>query len=166
MIEQKTEIRLLQNYEASWLAAAIDGEGSIGKYNYGKEGRRVIVTVNNTNEQFIDRVKEYVGCGSKVKYAKFNESHKGTKPIYTYSLKGCARCYWLLNQLLPYLIIKKEKVIAIIQELENNPIGRDIGKTEEARNKASIATKLSWQNPIIRKKRIVAMKKSRLKDHD
>lgn len=35
-LEKKSEIRKFKKEEASWLAGVIDGEGSIGLYDYGK----------------------------------------------------------------------------------------------------------------------------------
>lgn len=42
-IDKKPEIRKFKKWESAWLAAILDGEGSVGIYNYGKEGRRVLL---------------------------------------------------------------------------------------------------------------------------
>jgi|SRR3989338_1097639 len=153
-IDKKTEVRKFTKEEASWLAGVIDGEGSIGIYNYGREGRRVCVQMSNTSKEFTDRMRQIIGCGSQVNRARWTESHKGRKVMYLYSLKGSNRCYWVLKQIYSYLIIKKEKAISIIKELEEKPFGRWANATDEYRKIASVRTKESWNNALIRQNRI------------
>jgi hypothetical protein len=157
-IDKKKEIRNLKKEEASWLAGVIDGEGSIGLYDYGKEGRRVCIQMGNTNKEFVDKMRKVIGCGSQVNRTKWTESHKGRKTIYFYSLKGSNRCYWVLRQILPYLIIKEKKAKSIVKELEKKPFGRWINATKKYKKIASKKTKKSWKNPLIRKNRINGMK--------
>jgi len=158
-IEKKTEINNLKPWQAAWLAGIIDGEGSIGLYDYGKEGRRVCIQLSNTNKEFVDKMREIIGCGSQVNRAKWSKSHKGRKTIYLYSLKGSNRCYWILRQIIPYLIIKKQKAQEIIKELEERPFGRWANATKEYREIASKKTRESWGNPTIRQNRIDGMKR-------
>lgn len=148
--------------EAAWLAGVIDGEGSIGLYNYGREGRRVIIQIGNTNEAFVAEVKRIIGCGSSIIRHEFHGSHMGRKPIYHYALKGSARCYVVLKQIAPFLIIKKNLAEKIIKEIEETPFGRWKNQTDEAKKKQSALTKESWQNPIHRKNRMEGLKKYHL----
>lgn len=67
-IEKKPEIRKLKKWEAAWLAGVIDSDGSIGLYDYGREGRRVQIQVANICEVFLERVREVIGCGSNVNH--------------------------------------------------------------------------------------------------
>lgn len=120
----KRPVRKFTPVEASWLAGVIDGEGSIGLYDYGREGRRVLVQMGNTNRRFVLRVKQIIGCGSNVRRHKFDSSHKGRKPMHYYVLKGSIRCYFVLKQILPYLIIKKRRAEKILKEIKNLPFGR------------------------------------------
>ena len=158
-IERRPEINNLKSWQASWLAGVIDGEGSIGLYNYGKEGRRVCIQLSNTSKEFVDKTREIIGCGSQVNRDKRSYSHKGKKTMYLYSLKGSNRCYWVLKQIIPYLIIKKQKAQEIIRELEEKPFGRWANAIEEHRRFASEKTKKDWENPIIRKRRMNGLKK-------
>ena len=158
-IDKKPEINKLKRWEASWLAGVIDGEGSIGLYDYGKEGRRVCVQMSNTNKEFVDRMRGLIGCGSQINRSRWHKSHKGRKAMYMYSLKGSSRCYWVLRQIIPYLIIKKEKALNIIKELEEKPFGRWANSTPQYRKLHSDRTKKQWQDPIIRANRIEGMKK-------
>jgi hypothetical protein len=73
-------------------------------------------------------------------------------------LKGSNRCYWVLKQIIPYLIIKKSKALSIIKELENKPFGRWVNCTEAYRKLNSERLKKEWRDPIIRKNRIEGMR--------
>lgn len=145
LIEKRPEIRKFKKWESSWLAGMIDGEGSVGIYNYGKEGRRIQIQIGNTDSKLIDRFREIIGCGSTVFRTNIHISHKGRKPMYQYNLKGSNRCYWVLKQVLPYLITKKDKVFGIIKEIEERPFGRWANATLEARRKASEKMKEIWK---------------------
>lgn len=158
-IDKKTEVRKMSETEKAWLAGVIDGEGSIGLYDYGREGRRVCVQIGNTNEAFVLRVKEIIGCGSNINRNPYHQTHYGGKMMYVYSLKGSNRCYWVLKQIKDYLIIKKKKAKDIINELESKPFGRWASATPEYRKINSNRLKKEWQNPTIRKNRIEGMKK-------
>src|SRR5579859_8203772 len=132
MIDKKSEIRKFTQLEAVWLAAVIDGEGSFGLYNYGKEGRRALIQMGNTSKIFVQEMKRIIGCGSNMRRTRFSSSHKGRKPMYHYTLKGSARCYWVLKQIVKYLIIKKKRAECIIQKLESKPFGRWANATKAA----------------------------------
>ncbi len=154
-----TKPKKLSEIDSAWLAGVIDGEGSIGLYDYGKEGRRVLIQIGNTNEQFVQKVKELIGCGSSINRQHFGGGHKGRKAMYHYTLKGSARCYVILKQIYPYLIIKKDLAERIIKEIETAPFGRWKNCTEESRKKQSEMAKKSWQNPIHRANRILGLKR-------
>lgn len=164
-LEQRPEIRKLKRWEASWLAAVIDGEGSIGLYNYGNEGRRVCIQMSNTSEEFVSRMREIIGGGSNVNRISLHKSHKGRKQMYIYSLKGSNRCYKILKQIIPFLVIKKQKAIDIIEELEEKPFGRWANATPEARILAGKKAKERWANPEYKKKMIQKMQEY-YKDED
>jgi hypothetical protein len=161
MIEEKPEIRKFTPTEAAWLAAVIDGEGSIGLYDYGKSGRMVQIQMGNTSELFVAEMKRIIGGGSSILRVKFAPSHKGRKPMYHYTLKGSSRCYWVLKQVVKYLIIKKQKALSIMKELESKPFGRWANATKEGREKASKIATESWKNPIIRAARIKGMQEAK-----
>ena len=127
------------------MAAIIDGEGSIGIYDFGKEGRRIQIQMGNTDPKLISRLREIIGCGSTVFRTNIHVSHKGRKPMYQYSLKGSTRCYWVLKQISPFMITKKDKAYSIIKEIEEKPFGRWANTTIEARKKASDIMKRIWE---------------------
>ncbi|MFN0253028.1 MAG: hypothetical protein ACKV2T_39510 [Kofleriaceae bacterium] len=160
-IEPRPEVRRVTKVEAAWLAAVVDGEGSIGMYDYGREGRRVQIQLGNTSEAFVARFRELIGCGSTVFRVSHGKGHKGRQPMYHFTLKGSARCYAVLKQIVPFLIIKRERATAILRELEEKPFGRWVNTTEAAREKASTLAKAGWSDPAIRARRLAGMRKAR-----
>ena len=160
MIDKKPEVRKFTILESVWLAAVIDGEGSFGLYDYGREGRRVLIQMGNTSKPFVKEMRRIIGCGSSILRVKFSSSHIGRKPMYHYALKGSARCYWVLKQIVQHLIIKKRRALNIIEELESKPFGRWANATKAARKRASKIALNSWKNPRIRAARLKGMKEA------
>jgi hypothetical protein len=117
--------------------------------------------MGNTSKPFVEEMRRIIGCGSSILRIKFASSHKGRKPIYQYALKGSARCYWVLKQVVKYLIIKKKRALNIIRELESKPFGRWANATKAARKRASKTSTSSWKNPRIRAARLKGMQEAR-----
>lgn len=162
----KKTIKRMSLEECSWLAGVIDGEGSIGFYDYGKQGRRVFIQVANTNEAFVTHVRAIVGAGSSIMRCYYtsklaNDPRK--LPIYQWGLKGSIRCVEVLKQIVPYLIIKKTKALNIIKEIERNPFGRWVNATPADKEVQANITRESWRNPIIRQRRLSGMDRARNK---
>lgn len=65
--------------------------------------------------------------------------------MYQYALKGSNRCYWVLRQVIPFLIAKKDKASVIIKELEEKPFGRWANATSESRKLQSDRMKEIWR---------------------
>lgn len=130
-------------------------------YDYGREGRRIQVLVANTDIRLVNRAKEVVGCGhiANRKYPP-GSLHKGRKVVYQYQVKGSERGLRVLDQIIPYLIVKREKAEAIVKELHTRPFGRWAATTPEARKRASEVMKASWLDPAIRAKRIAGLRES------
>lgn len=161
----RNTVRKMTDTESSWLACALDGEGSIGIYT-GKDGRRAEIQLVNTNYEFVQHAKELVGgIGSTI--CRHNYSPHGSKTpeirnrvIYQWSLKGSNRCYVVLRQIIPYLIIKKNKAEAIINEIDEHPFGRWNNQTTERRKLASSIAARTWSDPNIRERRIISINMS------
>lgn len=156
-IDKKPEVRNLKKWEASWVAGILDSDGSVGRYDYGKEGTRVQVQFANVCKPFLERIRETIGCGSCVLHIP-SVSHKGRQPMFNYTVKGSCRCYWLLRQLIPYLVVKRERAEKIMAALEARPFGRWAARTDSARRRMSRLAKKSWANPEIRKRRLDGMR--------
>ena len=158
-------IRQMSSEECAWLAGVIDGEGSIGLYDYGREGRRVMMQVTNTNEEFVAKARMLVGAGSSVMrcyYTSKLAKEPRKLPIYQWGLKGSIRCIEVLKQIAPYLIIKKTKALNIIKEVERNPFGRWVNATPLDRQLQAVATRKTWDNSDVRKRRLDGMARTRM----
>lgn len=158
-IDKKIEVRKLKKWEAAWLAGVIDSEGSVGLYDYGREGRRVFIQIANVNYQFLKFAQDLIGCGSLSDRKHNSPSHRGKKIVNIYGLKGSNRSYHLLKQLIPFLIIKKQKSLDIIKELEEKPFGRWANATKEYREKAAEVARKRWANPEYHARTVEAMRK-------
>ena len=162
--EIRKTIRQMSAVECAWLAGVIDGEGLIGLYDYGKQGRRVMVQVTNTNEEFVAKVREVVGAGSSVMrcyYTSKLAKEPRKLPVYQWGLKGSIRCVVVLKQIAPYLIIKKKLALSIIKEVDQNPFGRWVNATPLDRELQGAITRGTWDNPDVRKKRLDGMARAR-----
>jgi branched-subunit amino acid transport protein AzlD len=122
-----TNCRTLREAEKAWLAAIIDGEGTItlvkridSKY---RRGFCYVPTleISNTNKALLIRIWELIGEGGV--YTDKRET-PGWKRKWMYNgSAGVLRA--ILPQILPYLIVKKgraEKMLEYLQYVDANPI--------------------------------------------
>ena len=110
----------LTDLEAVWLAAMIDGEGTIGIYRSRREKNRsgwryhASCSIANTNKALIDRIVELTGCWvSLKKYAKA----KPYKDIYRAEIKQ-RKLEAFLPQIIPHLVAKQQQANLVMQFLE------------------------------------------------
>lgn len=117
-IRRMEQVNQFTDAEAAWLAAAIDGEGSISYYDYLNRSGNMIksarIRLNMTSKEFIDRCCEIIGIGN-VRSRKVMEDHH--LPQWVYELNG-----WpvlnVLEQIVSWLIIKQDKAFEVMAELE------------------------------------------------
>lgn len=109
--------------QKAYIAGLIDGEGSIGlvKHKEKKCPRGwyydPYVSISNTSEKLMKYIKEVTGIGfyRKKQFKNFNKKWK--VPL---EWRVCARkeIINLLEQVLPYLIIKKKHAILLLEYLK------------------------------------------------
>lgn len=111
----------LTEAQAAWVAALLDGEGTIGVYRRRKQGNRSgfyyqpIVSVGNTCEALITRFNELVN--SNATSTRQNGSKPTNKEIfYTHVYQRAVP--ELLLQLLPHLIAKRRQAELVIKFCE------------------------------------------------
>lgn len=98
----------------AYFAGIIDGDGSIG-FIINKKRRRTNVAprvrVSNTDHKLAEwlgkEIGGYVGCAPAPK--------AGRKPCYEWIITGERNIGPLLNAILPYLIVKREKAEGILE---------------------------------------------------
>ena len=105
--------------EAAYIAGLVDGEGWVSfamtshKRLIKKDRRTPLLGIANTNKDVLDWVLFKVGIGKVFKVSrKFSKEH--WKDQYRYTLHG-KQVGELLKQLLPYMIIKRQRAILVIE---------------------------------------------------
>jgi len=107
----------MNELEKTWLACAIDAEGCISIREH-KKGRRspVTIQITNTNLQFLKRANEIVPRG---KIYKVRRRRKNEKKTYTFNICRHEFVIDTLQEILPYLIIKKKIAKSAIQFIKS-----------------------------------------------
>lgn len=103
----------LTDVQAAWLAAAIDGEGTI-TFHIIKDhsGYLVIqprVSIYNTSLPFLEKAKVLIGYGNVYKYEK---------EAGEYRLNSGKLCYQVLKAIFPHLVIKRFQARKVMQFCE------------------------------------------------
>lgn len=99
----------LSNPDAAYISGVFDGEGSIILYDRGFGGRQQLrITISNTDKPLIDWLKATVGSGTIITKKWTKPEHAHYKTSYTWQIYG-ANAVSILQQMLPYLIVKRER---------------------------------------------------------
>lgn len=123
------EKKNLTEVERAWLAAIIDGEGTIGIYRSRHVRNRsgwkyqAAVSFCNTNERLILRFRELTDCWATVA-KKVNGGNPNAKPIFSLQIKRRAVPEFL-GQIREYLVAKEQQadlVLAFCRSLDESPM--------------------------------------------
>jgi hypothetical protein len=104
----------LTNEQKAYIAGIIDGEGHIGLYSCrDKKGwLRSVIGVCNTYKPLLDYLKiTYGGCISEQRRDP-NIKHR---PTFGWQIASKSACKKVLEDTLPYLTIKKEQAILLLE---------------------------------------------------
>ena len=111
----------MSEVDAAWLAAAIDGEGTISIWRERRRGNRsgfrykAIVRVFNTNLDFLLRVRELTGCAIGVKdWRNRRPNHK----VQYSAMVRTSQIPAVLRAVRPHLIIKTEQADTVLRFCE------------------------------------------------
>lgn len=122
----KCAVRKMKKANIAYLAGIIDGEGCITIYNRILRGKRnivPIVQVTNCNTNLLEWIKNKTEVGKIYKVVRTKQP-SNWKDLYYWDIRNGKNIEFLLKQLLPYLIIKKEHAIKMIEFLELRKIRR------------------------------------------
>jgi hypothetical protein len=98
----------MKDVDAAWLAAAIDGEGTISLVkNRSRTSFSPFIGVFNNNEEFCKKAERLVGSGGISK-----QGH-----CYRFTTKRLDRVESTLKEILPYLIVKKSNAKLLLNWL-------------------------------------------------
>lgn len=96
---------VLSSEHAAWLAGVIDGEGSIVWVNRNRGNAGIRLTVANTCRPFLEAIVERTGIGTIQEKGVYSDKHSRSYFWTCYSASALS----LIEQMLPWLIIKKER---------------------------------------------------------
>lgn len=97
----------------AWLAGLLDGEGTIVFYQSPSNHEVYRISIGNTFRKLIDKIFEVSGIGKITTYKSRNPKHN---QVWYWNVCG-ENAKLLLKQMLPYLIVKKEKALKIINQI-------------------------------------------------
>ena len=102
-----------------WMAGIVDGEGSIGAYQYGT-GLRLQLAVSMAHEPTIRRLKRIAGCGTICVRHPDGVHHKKTQwKLAVYGQQAAD----VLRLLKPHLFTKKSQAALLIRLADSMVMG-------------------------------------------
>ncbi|GAH70913.1 unnamed protein product [marine sediment metagenome] len=125
--ENMKPLQNLTEMEKAYIAGFFDGEGYFGVRTIYKNDRPVhaksTINIGNTNKEIIYWLASKINFGkwkTKTPYIYHPKSQKAST-AYTLSICGCFRVEPFLKAILPYLRIKKDLVIKLLELYEIHP---------------------------------------------
>jgi hypothetical protein len=102
----------------AYFAGILDGEGSLGfvKDETMQTGTRPYVNVTNTSEELIKWIVE--NFGGRILVRKPPKGHFGKKKCITWRVERTIDIYLLLKKITPFLVVKKDKAIELLNFVE------------------------------------------------
>ena len=116
MEDARLQVNILSEVDASYIAAFVDGEGSLSlNRNHSGSGRTtsyvIRIRITNTFKPVIDWIADKIGFGS-TREVKLHKN--ANKQAYEWYING-RRAIALLKQLYPYLIVKKAQADVLFE---------------------------------------------------
>lgn len=105
-------VRTLRDTEAAWLAGLFDGEGSLVNVNRSGGGFSLRMTIVNTHRPLLERVATIVGGGTIHDLSRYKTNTRHTTAYVWQCYSENAK--YLLRQMLPWLIVKRDKAVAAL----------------------------------------------------
>jgi len=149
-------LKSLTEAEKGYLAGVIDGEGCLFMYKDKTGNTHVGMEIAGTDEQFIKYVTTLIGGRPYTSSPKGRLGHKTCFHVRLYKRKQVIS---LLETLLPYLIIKREKALEILNWAKNNP---PIFGSKEYRERMSKLIEEKWRDPSYRNKMLAKQREKAL----
>lgn len=105
---RESRVRQMTAEEAAWLAGFFDGEGSLSQYNGGRSGncKSWRLSLPNTHLESLEYCSVITNTNPPVQKIK---NCKGKKDCWQWAVNRQREIFDIMQQMLPYLKIKKEK---------------------------------------------------------
>jgi len=145
----------MNEIDKAWLACLIDTEGCISKARPQKRTNlRWNFVIGNTDVQLLEKARQIIGDGAHI-YLRKNNSSKfhshdsyERKPLYVLNVDRRLVLKQILEEILPYLITKKQNALDALDWLKTVPL-----TVSEAQG---IRSRKMWDDPLFREKMLVA----------
>jgi len=118
---------VLLESEIAYIAGFVDGEGSILKANNGRGRQYVRTQIYNSDFEVLKWIRSKTGYGWLCeKKSRYDERFKvkNTKPVHMLGFSS-AQSRHLIRLLLPYLRVKKQKAVEIMEWWEDYHVYRE-----------------------------------------
>jgi len=113
----------LSDVERAYLAGIIDGEGSISLIDNRKSSQRKltpVIAIGNTNLKMI----EWLSGHLPKHYKHSKQGWKSSRLMWIIRISGMHRVRWVLEQVKPYLIAKREQADVLLEFCQLRMRGR------------------------------------------
>jgi len=102
--------------EKAWLASGIDTDGHIFLSNLHGKSHEPVVGVSNSNRDYVAKAAELMGVTIQEYFLK----NMGGKPFYRAVCQGRWSASIILEQIRPYLIIKRDRADQLLEWIADN----------------------------------------------
>jgi hypothetical protein len=149
--------------DLTYLAGLIDGDGSIIAQNVRRKDYKnkfqirltVQISQRNKRQEHLEKIQRLIGAGTVQKYEK---------GMAQYQLIETSEVYNFLQQLLPYLRMKKKQAALVIRIIQQLPAAK--ASKEEFLKLAELADQVASYNDSKTRKVTADVVAKELADHD
>lgn len=142
------KIKKLKPEEAAYIAAIIDGEGSVTLLRiHSNEYRQLVISISNCDKKMLEWILKKIGLGKILPKKIYNKNHT---PTFTYRIVA-REALELLKQVTPYLLTyKKQRAQMAIKDLKRLTIRNGKYSQEMLKEKREFVEKFLSLNPTKR----------------
>ena len=115
--QASVHLRTVNAQQLAYIAGIVDGDGTV-TLNH-KPANEVKIIVYNTHLGLLNWLHDVLGVGRVRLSTGRNESIKQNKPCYRWVLTRFSDCYLLAKALLPYAIVKKDRLADVVTFFNN-----------------------------------------------
>lgn len=105
---------MLERFKLGYLVGLFEGEGYINK----RKSRYPYMVIVNTNRELLEKARQSIGNGIIYTRKSKRENRKTSYALYVGRNQGLQN---LLQEMLPYLIVKREQSIEALERLNQPP---------------------------------------------